>query len=135
MSKKSKADVPHLEPLPPPPEVQVMDFLVKFAREHYPLQIVFYAERDPDDDIIRVVLTDITAKEFMDLTMSLPALGWAFSRLMSWDEGSFAIEFARPPKPAPAGSVPTSAGTAATAAPPTKEEQMQRLMDELNHFK
>jgi len=134
MSKK-KVNVPHLEPLPPPPEVQVMDFLVKFAREHYPLQIVFYAERNPDDDVIRVVLSDITAKEFMDLTMSLPALGWAFSKLMSWDEGSFAIEFARPPKPAPAGSVPTSAGTAATAAPPTKEEQMQRLADELKHFK
>ena len=133
MSKK-KVNVPHLEPLPPPPEVQVMDFLVKFAREHYPLQIVFYAERNPDDDIIRVVLSDITAKEFMDLTMSLPALGWAFSKLMSWDEGSFAIEFARPPKPAPAGSVPTPAGTAATAAP-TTEEQMQRLADELKHFK
>jgi len=130
MSKK-KVNVPHLEPLPAPLEVQVMDFLVKFAREHYPLQIVFYAERNPDDDVIRVVLSDITAKEFMDLTMSLPALGWAFSKLMSWDEGSFAIEFARPPKPAPAGS----AGTAATAAPPTKEEQMQRLADELKHFK
>jgi len=132
MSKKSKADVPHLEPLPPPPEVQVMDFLVKFAREHYPLQIVFYAERDPDDDIIRVVLTDITAKEFMDLTMSMPALGWAFSKLMSWDEGSFAIQFARPPKPASAGSVP--AGTAATSAP-TKQEQIERLADELKHLK
>jgi len=133
MSKKSKVDVPKVEPLPPPPEVQVMDSLVKFARENHPVQIVFYAERDPDDDIIRVVLSDITAKEFMDLTMSMPALGWAFSRLMSWDEGSFAIEFARPPKPASAGSTP--AGTAATSAPPTKEEQMQRLMDELNHFK
>jgi len=119
-----------LEPLPSPLEVQVMDFLVKFAREHYPLQIVFYAERNPDDDFIRVVLDGITAKEFMDLTMSLPALGWAFSRLMSWDEGSFAIEFARPPKPAPAGS----AGTAATAAP-TTEEQIERLTDELKHFK
>jgi len=106
-----------------------MDFLVKFAREHYPLQIVFYAERDPADDVIRVVLSDITAKEFMDLTMSLPALGWAFSKLMSWDEGSFAIEFARPPKPAP-----VSAGTAATAAP-TTEEQIERLTDELKHFK
>jgi len=130
MSKKSKVNVPHLEPLPAPLEVQVMDFLVKFAREHYPLQIVFYAERNPDDDFIRVVLDGITAKEFMDLTMSLPALGWAFSRLMSWDEGSFAIEFARPPKPAPAGS----AGTAATAAP-TTEEQIERLTDELKHFK
>jgi len=135
MSKKSKVNVPHLEPLPPPPEVQVMDFLVKFARVNHPMQIVFYAERDPADDIIRVVLDDITAKDFMDLTMSMPALGWAFSKLMSWDEGSFAIEFARPPKPAPAGSVPTSTGTAATAAPPTKEEQMQRLADELKHLK
>ena len=130
MSKKSKVNVPKVEPLPPPPEVQVMDFLVKFARENHPMQIVFYAERDPADDVIRVVLSDITAKEFMDLTMSLPALGWAFSRLMSWDEGSFAIEFARPPKPAPAGS----AGTAATAAP-TTEEQIERLTDELKHFK
>jgi hypothetical protein len=105
-----------------------MDFLVKFAREHYPMQIEFYAERNPDDDVIRVVLSDITAKEFMDLTMSMPALGWAFSKLMSWDEGSFAIEFARPSKPASA-----PAGTAASA--PTTEEQMQRLADELKHFK
>jgi hypothetical protein len=124
MSKK-KVNVPHLEPLPPPPEVQVMDFLVKFAREHYPMQIEFYAERNPDDDVIRVVLSDITAKEFMDLTMSMPALGWAFSKLMSWDEGSFAIEFARPSKP----SSP-SAGTA-TAADTTKK-QLERLADELN---
>ena len=101
MSKKKvnvpEVNVPHLEPLPP--EVQVMDFLVRFAREHHPMQIVFYAERDPADDLIRVVLDGITAKDFMDLTMSMPALGWAFSRVMSWDEGSFAVEFARPPKP------------------------------------
>jgi len=130
MSKK-KVNVPKVEPLPPPPEVQVMDFLVKFTREKSaPLQIVFYVESNPDDDRIRVVLGDITAKDFMDLTMSTPALGWAFSRLMSWDEGSFAIEFARPPKPA---SSP-SAGTAAASAP-TIKEQMQELADELKHFK
>jgi len=133
MSKKKvsfqKVNVPKVEPLPPPPEVQVMDFLVKFGREKSaPFHIEFYAERNPDDDVIRVVLSDITAKDFMDLTMSTPALGWAFSRLMSWDEGSFAIEFARPPKPA---SAPT--GTAASA--PTIKEQMQELADELKHFK
>jgi hypothetical protein len=89
------------------------------------MQIEFYAERDPADDVIRVVLSDITAKEFMDLTMSTPALGWAFSRLMSWDEGSFAIEFARPSKPAS-----TSAGTATAA--PTVKEQIERLTDELH---
>jgi hypothetical protein len=100
-----------------------MDFLVKFAREHYPMQIEFYAERNPDDDVIRVVISDITAKEFMDLTMSMPALGWAFSRVMSWDEGSFAIEFARPSKPA------------STPAADTTEEQLERLADELKHFK
>ena len=112
-----------------------MDFLVKFAREHYPLQIVFYAERDPADDVIRVVLSDITAKEFMDLTMSLPALGWAFSKLMSWDEGSFAIEFARPPKPT-SGTGPASSVSADTAtAAPTTKGQIERLMDELNHQK
>jgi len=129
MSKK-KVNVLKVEPLPPPLEVQVMDFLVKFAREHYPMQIVFYAERNPDDDVIRVVLDGVTAKEFMDLTMSLPALGWAFTRLMSWDEGSFAIEFARPPKP----SSSPSDGTAAAPAP-TKKEQIERLADELNHLK